>query len=201
MWIGKKNAKIRSQSFAILTKHCINFAPLAITCVVPDAMRMAYFPQENRSTRQQTIGIGFALMTGERKESDMKSSRKRRKTSRRSRPMLTTFRAIILEGTGIIALILLISMARSGRANPIKPLSEQAAIHDLREWFSQFRAQESTPSQDKTVPASDFGQGFSIIRGDRTAQTGAGWQKEDNSTQFPVRRADYNSMETWRHQN
>ncbi len=123
----------------------------------------------------------------------MTKPKQRQRSNRRRRSLATTLRAIILEGTGIIALILVISMVRSGNATSIEPLSQQTAITDLKNWLGQFRKPAESP---RTAPQSDFGQGFSYARGDTVEQESHNFQRNQDwvESRFPVRTADYNSV-------
>ena len=124
----------------------------------------------------------------------MKKSKQRRKSNRRGRSIATTLRAIILEGTGIIALILLISMVRSGNATPVEPLREQVAITDLKNWLGKFGTSEKPTKNEAPAPHSDFGQGFSYARGKEVEQDQNDQSRDWNRKSFPVKRADYHSF-------
>ena len=121
----------------------------------------------------------------------MKNSKQRRKSSRRSRSFATTIRAIILEGTGVVALILLISMVRSGNANPVENLRDQPAITDLKNWFDRVRDPIKKETKEHSAP-EDFGSGYTVISGDREVSPTYRYTRE--SYGYPVRRADYRSF-------
>ena len=119
---------------------------------------------------------------------------KRRRKGKRGRSIATTFRAIVLEGTGIIALILVVSFVRSGNATE-GMTNEPSAISDLRDWVRNIR--QSQPEAEATVTQTDFGQGFQVIGGSKPSTESSQQNFSGNdkwaSQPYPVRTADFRS--------